>query len=628
MKSLPLLAALLLCPLSARGGVAVRLWIESSPSLAGPWEKLDLLTAPKDPFGNPVVPAMGRALYRTQIEVLPDGAGMSIPLADVPEEHRKLAKDMLGDGQTGAEAWPADCVLGPDVFPIYDKASNAGATPAFLEFKVLRNSPLPLRPGFPRNFDDDCPDPDAGSLFISLTDTESPRQESSQSGPALTERLWKLAGRRDVKVFRFGGEFFAAEDMQGHLLANVGTQPFKPDPALALVLTAPLIWEGNTETGQNIMPTVPRSIPSFYESYPQFVADYLGNAVYEKLRQRRAARATLERNLDRGVLPQIITLKVGEEVVILAGQAITERSLESEEENPIVRLSAPVPGGPGLKLSAAAPGNGLLHVIHGPAGTMTSFAIQVTAIDAPAARSPRGGFKPGWQTSSEILVGSKDNQVRYAQMKSSSWDGYVGCGPNAWAMLLAWFEREKGLSAAFGDFFLSEAPFEYHKDSASSVRAKLKPVVGSLRSFCGTFDDPNSDASPTMPGEMPDGVLDYLNIPLTVQMLNYSWKARWSDLFQTLNGDGGATEVRTALNQGRCACVGLGNYWHYAVAYGYRRQEYIATPGGPPLYVRRQLRCNMGWGNGSDDWPNWQWRDFYDTFFSMNLRLSKGPNHP
>jgi hypothetical protein len=30
------------------------------------------------------------------------------------------------------------------------------------------------------------------------------------------------------------------------------------------------------------------------------------------------------------------------------------------------------------------------------------------------------------------------------------------------------------------------------------------------------------------------------------------------------------------------------------VACGYRRQEYVQTAGGPPLFTRRQLRMNMG----------------------------------
>lgn len=635
MKLLPLTVttAALLGPLTASGGEALRVWIEHATDLAGPWHKIDLATVPKDPAGNPVLPlAASRNFLRTQILIVPDGAGMTLPLADVPEEHLAEAEAMLSEGKRGQEGWAVDSFLGPDVFPIYDKASGDGTTPAFLEFKVMRNVPIPARPGFLKNFDDDCVSPHAGSLLVSLTDAEAPQQESSQQGLSITERLWELARRRDVKIFRFGADFFAAEDMQGNLLANFGSQPFQPDPELAEVLTAPLIWEGDTELGTDTRPEAPRFSPGHYDSYIDFCNDYLTNPVYRKLRERRAVRSMMERNLDRGVLPEIIKLAPGEDVFILDGEVIHERSLENEDGIEIVRIAAPGPGEPGLKVTGAAPGNGLLHVMHGSgggggAGKVTSFAVQVGDPAAAGGHAvPRGSFTPGWQTTYEVYVGTKENQVGYVQMKSFEWPGYVGCGPNAWAILLAWYEREKGLAAAFGNFAIADAPAAYFAPGDPPLaHGKLKPVVHQLRTYCGTFDDPFSDASPTMPGEMPDGVLTYLNFPFMAQMLNYGWKARWSDLFQTLNGGGGAIEVREALQKGRCACVGLGNYWHYAVAYGYRRQEYVLTPGGPPLHVRRHLRCNMGWGNGDG---NWKWRDFYDTFFSMNLRLSKGPLHP
>jgi hypothetical protein len=619
----------LLCPHAAPAGDAVRAWIEYATDLAGPWTKIDLATVRKDPAGNPILPhAPDRTFFRTQIQLVPGGAGFTLPLDEVPEETRGRAESMLKDGKTGREPWPDDCTLSPEVYPVYDKAHNGGQTPAMLEFKVLRQLPPPAGTGFPLTYVEDCIAPDAGSLFISLTDNEQPQGESSQTGKSITEKLWELAGRRDVKIFRFGGDFFTAEDMTGNLVANFGTQPWKPDPALATELRAPLVWEGDDELGTDSRPVMPAEFtPQFYDGYIHFCNDYLTNPVYQKLRQRRAVRARMEWNLERGVLPQTLVLGIGEEQTILPGETITEISFENEEGSKPVR-TLPGTDGLGLTVTGAAPGHGILHVMHGSGGGggagITSFVVQV---GGPAV-APRGSFTPGWQTVAEYIVGEgAADQVRYKQMKSPEWPGFVGCGPHAWAMLLAWFERERGLTAAFGDFVDADSPWEYYSkyDPSSSAHFDLKPVVHSLRSNCGTFDDPFSDNSPTMPGEMPDGVLQHLNFQFLSQMLKRSWKARWSDLFQTLNGGGGATEVRDAITSGRCACVGLGNYWHYGVAYAYRRQHYILTPGGPPLYTRRQFKVNMGWGGGDG---NWVWRDFYDTFFSMNLNLKKGPLHP
>jgi len=626
---LTLLPPLLLSPPVASAGDAARVWIEYATDLAGPWTKIDLATVPKDPAGNPILQnAPDRTFFRTQIQLVPNGTGFTLPLAEVPEETRRRAEDMLKDGKAGREPWPDDCVLGPEVFPIYDKAHNGGQTPAMLECKVIRNLPPPERTGFPLTYVEDCTPQDAGSLFLSLTDAEPPRGESSQTGRSITEKLWELAGRRDVKIFRFGGEFFTAEDMAGNLVANFGAQPWKPDPLLAEKLIEPVLWEGDDELGTDSRPVLPAEFtPQFYDGYIHFCSDYLTNPVYQKLRQRRAVRALMEWNLERGVLPQTILLQPGEETTVLPGETVTEYSFENEDGSSPVRI-VPGPDGQGLTLAGSAPGGGLLQVLHpvgaGGGSGITSFAVQVGS----AGVAPRGSFTPGWQTVAEYIVGDgAADQVRYVQMKSPEWPGFVGCGPHAWAMLLAWFEREKGLTAAFGNYVEQDSPWEYYSkfDPSSAAHFDLKPVVHSLRSNCGTFDDPFSDNSPTMPGEMPDGVLQHLNFHFMAQILKRSWKARWSDLFQTLNGGGGAVEVRDAIMSGRCACVGLGNYWHYGVAYAYRRQNYVLTPGGPPLYVRRQFKVNMGWGSGSG---NWVWRDFYDTFFSMNLNLKKGPLHP
>jgi hypothetical protein len=624
LLTLTLLPPLLLFPPAGHGGEAARVWIEHATDPSGPWTKIDLATAPKDPAGNPVLPLQSsRWFFRTQMQLVPDGAGSTIPLSDVPEESLKQAEAMLRDGKDSLAGWPVDCVLGPDVYPVYDKASNRGVTPAFLEFKVMRNLPVPDRSGFPRNFSEDCTKPDAGSLFIALTDIEAPQLESSNEGPAVTEKLWELARRRDVKIFRFGADFFAAEDMAGNLVANFGTQPFKPDPGLVTELTEPLVWEGDDELGTDSRPERPNIPVGVYQNYIDFCNDYLTNPVYQKLRERRAVRAKLEWNVERGVMPEIITLKVGEEQVILPEKMIREFNFDTEDETATVRVLPAEFNEPGLKLAGAAVGQGILNVIDSD-GVLTSFAVQVGDPSMPGPRSPRGTFEPGWQTVVETYVGDRSNQVRYVQMKSSDWPGYVGCGPNAWAMLLAWYEREKGLSAAFGNFATNDAPYEYLGDPGPAHGA-LKPVVKTLRTFCGTFDDPFSDASPTMPGEMPDGVLAYTSFPTMAGMLKRGWQARWSDLFQTLNGGGGAIEVRTAVKNGRCACVGLGNYWHYGVAYGYLYQEYKLVENQPPMFTRRRLRVNMGWGNGDG---NWKWRDFYDTFFAMDFRLKKGPLHP
>lgn len=124
---------------------------------------------------------------------------------------------------------------------------------------------------------------------------------------------------------------------------------------------------------------------------------------------------------------------------------------------------------------------------------------------------------------------------------------------------------------------------------------------------------------------MPKSVLGVTGFYSLTGWMSRSWKMRWSDFAQTLNGDGGAKEVRDAIKNNYCAVVGLGNYWHYGVAYGYTVDQFQHTENGPVIATRRWLRCNMCWGPKSS---NAHWRDYYDTFFSSRLRLKRNSSAP
>ena len=151
---------------------------------------------------------------------------------------------------------------------------------------------------------------------------------------------------------------------------------------------------------------------------------------------------------------------------------------------------------------------------------------------------------------------------------------------------------------------------------------RLTPELDKMHDYCDVICPPFSDQGATLPGDEAEGILDYTSGPRFVHFLNMSWNMRWAGLFSTF--DDGATETRTAVKSGRPSVLGLGEYWHYVLAYGYRVREFKVIANGPVMMYERQLRCNMGWGPGSAP----QWWGFYDTFFSSNIGMWKGPLAP
>lgn len=618
----------LLCLTPRLHAGAVRVWTEYSNTLNGPWTPVDPSTLPVDANGHMVLPTEGGSLFfRTRIAAAGDMLRQEVPVSALPPEITAHADNVLRTSRARSgdpEAWPEDAVLHPVAIPVFDGAQEQRDTAAFIEFKVVRGAPTAPSTAPLLKFAEDAPQPATlGFILVSLAETEVPVPQFATRGESISEQLARLARTPNFRLVRFGGDFWAAEDAQGHLLANLGAHPWKPDPAMLTQLTQDLVWEGDDDTRTNSEPTVPSFQVQFYESYAAFKTDFRVNPVYVALRQQRAARAQAEWQIARGVLPQVVQLTPGQSLLLLPGVTITRHYLDTEDEVRVADATPATEGG-GITVTGIAPGDGLLEVQAG--SSIHRFSIRVTsATPAPASPPPPpppSDFVPGWQRVYEKFVGSYETQPKYAQMKHSEWQGYIGCGPNAWATLLAWWERERGNYLAFGYNFYTDAPAEYY-DGAPKNR--LKPVIKELRSISGGVYNPFDDSFATPPDSMPKSVLGVTGFYSITGWMSRSWKMRWSDFAQTLNGDGGAKEVRDAIKNNYCAVVGLGNYWHYGVAYGYTVDQFQHTENGPVIATRRWLRCNMCWGPKPS---NAHWRDYYDTFFSSRLRLKRNSSAP
>ena len=65
---------------------------------------------------------------------------------------------------------------------------------------------------------------------------------------------------------------------------------------------------------------------------------------------------------------------------------------------------------------------------------------------------------------------------------------------------------------------------------------------------------------------------------------------------------GSVSKVADSIKNGRPSILGLGNYWHYPLAYGYKARQYKSL--GIVWDTQRYFKCNMGWGGSSAEWHN------------------------
>ncbi len=612
------LLSLIGAPLTA---AQLRITLESAPSPAGPWVTENPDHQAKDANGNPLLPMTDtRRFFRTRIETTNGEAGAPILLADVPKPLSQRAQAWLDASRATSEGWPGDAEIAPCVHPIFDYAVDGGRTPAYLEFKVARAAKSRL-PGSFLNRPDDCRDEDLGFIILSLHEGDLPVTTSATEGLTKVEQLQCLAKNKLVKVYAFGGTFMTAEDNSGHVLATLGSAPFKVDPALALTLTTDKIWEGNDERAEDTRPLLPAVLSSFYATYEALQADYLANPVYVKLRQRKATSARARWDVEQGRFPTVIQLNIGATATAFAGLTVDEFHFDAAGRTGIAHFSSPTTGG--ILITADALGDGILTGMI--AGAPRTVIVQVTApgvagVKAANGIHPLGPFVPGWQPwVTYVIPGGYAETPHYTQLKNPNWCPYVGCGPNAWAMLTAWYERH-GVPAAFGNFISVDAP-PSTKDW--QLNGQLIPELDKLHDYCDVICTIFSDEGATTPGNQAEGILDYTGGARLFHFLNMGWKMRWSGLFSTF--DGGPDECRDAVKQNHPSVVGLGEYWHYALVFGYKVREFKASANGPAFLREEYIDCNMGWGGGT---ANSQWWPWSDTFFSSNITMSKGSLSP
>lgn len=603
--------------LSDAAARSVTLRIESAPSPAGPWTPIDLNSVPRDPDGNPRLPVdQPGAFYRTLVEISPEvEPGDPIPIAEVPEEFTTRARGLLhrrlmleGEGNfVDPEGWPEGAELAPHVFPMLEVAGDGSVRPSYFEYKVLLPAVQPgTERGGPVKSDPEAGGPfDAGYILVSATTDDFPVAEFATEGPTPCERLARLAGTSRIQVVRYGPTFRAAEDSQGRLLATEGPIPFKLDPDVLDLDGAE--WLGDSDTGQDISPRVlPELTMGHYADYEEFKKDFGSNAVYRQLRTIRRARAKLQWDIINGRPPDGVSVRVGQSTRVLTDvqpSPAPELLFTTEAASEIARISPSTEGG--ILITGVRVGEGLLRVRQGRNEWV--LAVKVTFGIAPNAIGDV-------IESNYWYAGDWGTQPKYHQLRNDDWCDLVGCGPAAWAMLFAWFERNWGVEYAFrGEGNNSLPPPDL---STTTNRSKVFSAYNSLHELCDVICSPTSDEGATWPTDMTDGFKNYTWVAETTGQLGRYWK------INAVTGtwpEAGALRSRDAIKNGYPAVTGLGWMWHYVLAYGYCYERIDMGNGFTLTY--RYLKCNMGWKNHGPSWYN-----LGDTFYSANCRLWNGPN--
>lgn len=543
-----------------------------------------------------------KAFYRLRIHD-DQNAGFitALPLGEAPPQAVAVAEQfirelLLEDGEsTGGDpegGW-LDVQLGPVCYPVYDPGFEDGKAPAYLEFKVVR--PPRAGPGANDKFgmsppdisDGDCA---SGHILVALTRLDFPVPSFSQSGPTPVERLLRTSRTSGpIKPLRFDDGLLLGEDGRGEIAASIGNEPFYLDPKILELSGKEFEGLDNEKiTREDGAPEFPARA---YASYREFKADFANNPLFVQLRRLRAELAAREWDAILGKEPTAIKVPVRDRVLVLETRAV----LAATVEDPAIALVTLPTSGKGVFITGQQDGGTLLDVTYDN-GTTETFLLLVGS--GPKQGATLNVATSGWTSWSEWYAGGWSDQRRYSQFSNDPQmcpGGASGCGPAAWAMLYGWWDR-KGSPRLIKNLSLADAPL-YNDES---VRDCNRYVFNQVGPFCV-----NGQAA-TMPWNMELGHR-WAQHRGAGRDITWSWGVPYIS-------PGSRNRAIGSIKAGRPAIVGLGFYWHYPLAYGYKQREYRAL--GITWDTQRYFKCNMGWG-GSDP----QWHNASSTWFGTHARF-------
>lgn len=557
------------------------------------WEKVPLapehLTAKGGVLQNTHDP---KAFYRLRIQDNQlAGFVTALPLNEAPTQAVEIAKQFMAElfledaeseGGDPEGNW-ADAELGPVCYPVYDPAVEGGRTPAYIEFKVIRKTPPTVNPSPndpfgmspPDTSDDDC---DRGHLLVALTRSDFPVPSFSQRGATPVELLLRKARTTGpVKPVRFDDGLLIGEDAAGEVVGSIGNTPFLMDEAILNIAGKEFVGSSNEQT------TVDDNGPSFpargYASYREFKKDFDSSPLYVELRRLRAKSAAGEWNAVLGIEPTSIRVPLKVRTKVLEDRRVQKASLADPE---IAALTVPTDQ-MGLWVTGEKAGGSALEVTYVD-GTSETFLLFAGTLIKPG--TSLSATTAGWTSWKYWYAGTWNDQRRYQQYHNDAQmcpGGASGCGPAAWAMLYGWWDR-KGSPRLIKSISQADSPLS----NDDSIRDCNRYVFDQVGPFCV------SGQAATMPWNMKAG-RHWAAHRGAGRDITWSWGLPYASF-------GSLSRVADSIKAGRPSIVGLGYYWHYPLAYGYKARQY--KTGSIVWSTQRYFKCNMGWGGDSAQWHN------------------------
>lgn len=485
------------------------------------------------------------AQSRLDIERHPSSA-MQHAIDGLPAGLERRAADVLERQRYAGEGRWAEASLTGEVTPIYRPDMDA---PAYYEFKVAPQGFIILSTG-------------AHDFPLTLMSASSER--------TISEQLIDGAEGRDIaKIYNLDALSFVAESAEGEKISQVGALPLRLIPTAPGSVMMPQSVESflvndssdddmpaEIETEEGPLVEVPYDMVP-WESWQDLKEQY--RETYAEMLERKAEAASYDWQTENLAQEFGEGIPVGTTfyLPLLSDESDFHAEGEGAELAEITRLQRP-----GMAdVIAIQP----FEAIEGADLTLEIFyADREPETQTFFFVNQEGSGKSHWRTLYERKIGSDADQRIYGQFKINGC--YSGCGPTAWAMLLAWADNQAGQGNPAWrhrwGIYRENGGFGRDAVAPRYMDQGVRNMVLEIRQHVGTFCWFGEGA--TLPTSM-HFVSKYLR-PRT----GATERSTYYPLFNGLND-----AINTMGRYNTPVVVGTGFYRHYPLAWGFQARTRV-----------------------------------------------------
>jgi hypothetical protein len=596
-----------------------------------------------------------------------------LPLSDAPQDARQRAALHLEEQRASGQSpeWE-QARLSDSVRPLFRPDLDE---PAYYEFAVV--APSLTQGAGPGAVIEDEP---AGFIIVSTAEHDYPITNWSTGGLPPSERMRqeaKLGGQTATKFFKLDVLSYVAEDDAGQPVAFDGDTPPKvtgmpPEwlinpPPIVEVVAQPQIMhaedplDGSVTVTYTVLITNPIDIPMQFEdwdSWDELKEEYAD--VYAGFLQALGRKAAVEWEAERSAQEYGYTLFKGDsiafpllwpdpiptfsgpglalvEVDVVEPPGVAPRLLITATST-VPRLAVPLTATIGYS-------NGMSETVKVMVVHQWQYYMPLVDTHRDGGPTPGGGVLQGasvseasvqndytlgtdgyfyWYATGMTKAGADSKQAWYKQYSGAC---KSGCGPTAWAMLIAWGDRQAAYQDPLGGNRIwagrwglyrynggrsasdSIAPTSWNDAAeAAGVQNMTWEINGQVLTWCNGFNDNGA----TWPTDM-HRVTHYLNGRSGMAVKTWALVTGF-EVFTSVEENlikYAKNVLRNPMATRRPTIIGTGFFSHYPLAYGYRiKQEQVCTYSwtdegetascGPKYY--ENFYVNQGWGGSAGEW--------------------------